>query len=338
MKLEFDVAVVGGGPAGMMAAASAAKLGARTVLLEKNAKLGRKLMITGKGRCNVCNQCDVQSFIGAIPGNGRFLYSAVNRFSPLDTMDYFEGLHVPLKTERGNRVFPVSDRVRRYCGCDERRCGSFRRSCIAGRHKSSYNKRWSREGCESSFRKKNTVGQRYRSLRRAVLSWNRLNRRRISVSEAGWTYDRSAPALPGAFGLPGKLVPGATRPFLAEYCGSGDRSETRKRNLPGFRRNAFYTLWRQRSGHIKRQRSYEDLAPERYEIHIDLKPGLNFEQLDLRLQRDFQKFQNRDFSNSLQELLPKKLIPVAVNLSGIPGEKEMPSNFPPGKNEFWQVC
>ena len=111
MKLEFDVAVVGGGPAGMMAAASAAKLGARTVLLEKNAKLGRKLMITGKGRCNVCNQCDVQSFIGAIPGNGRFLYSAVNRFSPLDTMDYFEGLHVPLKTERGNRVFPVSDRA-----------------------------------------------------------------------------------------------------------------------------------------------------------------------------------------------------------------------------------
>ena len=70
MKLEFDVAVVGGGPAGMMAAASAARLGARTVLLEKNAKLGRKLMITGKGRCNVCNQCDVQSFIGAIPGNG----------------------------------------------------------------------------------------------------------------------------------------------------------------------------------------------------------------------------------------------------------------------------
>ena len=178
------------------------------------------------------------------------------------------------------------------------------------------------KGVKAASGKKNTVGQRYRSLRRAVLSWNRLNRRRISVSEAGWTYDRSAPALPGAFGLPGKLVPGGARPFLAEYCGSGDRSETRKRNLPGFRRNAFYTLWRQRSGHIKRQRSYEDLAPERYEIHIDLKPGLNFEQLDLRLQRDFQKFQNRDFSNSLQELLPKKLIPVAVNLSGIPGEKK----------------
>lgn len=83
MKLEFDVAVVGGGPAGMMAAASAAKLGARTVLLEKNAKLGRKLMITGKGRCNVCNQCDVQSFIGAIPGNGRFFVQCGQPIFPL---------------------------------------------------------------------------------------------------------------------------------------------------------------------------------------------------------------------------------------------------------------
>ena len=111
MNLEFDAAVIGGGPAGMMAASCAARLGARTALLEKNTKLGRKLMITGKGRCNVCNQCDNASFIAAVPGNGRFLYSAVNRFSPQDTMEYFESLGVGLKTERGNRVFPVSDKA-----------------------------------------------------------------------------------------------------------------------------------------------------------------------------------------------------------------------------------
>ena len=236
MKLEFDVAVVGGGPAGMMAAASAAKLGARTVLLEKNTKLGRKLMITGKGRCNVCNQCDVQSFIGAIPGNGRFLYSAVNRFSPLDTMDYFEGLHVPLKTERGNRVFPVSDRAADIVDAMKEDVEASGVHVLQEDIKALIIKDGAVKGVKAAS------GKRIQS---------------DSVIEAGWTYDRSAPALPGAFGLPGKLVPGAARPFLAEYCGSGDRSETRKRNLPGFRRNAFYTLWRQRSGHIKRQRSYE---------------------------------------------------------------------------------
>lgn len=257
MKLEFDVAVVGGGPAGMMAAASAAKLGARTVLLEKNAKLGRKLMITGKGRCNVCNQCDVQSFIGAIPGNGRFLYSAVNRFSPLDTMDYFEGLHVPLKTERGNRVFPVSDRAADIVDAMKEDVEASGVHVLQEDIKALIIKDGAVKGVKAASGKRIQSDSVIVACGGLSYPGTRLNRRRISVSEAGWAYDRSAPALPSAFGLPGKLVPGATRPFLAEYCGSGDRSETRKRNLPGFRRNAFYSLWRQRPGHIKRQRSYE---------------------------------------------------------------------------------
>ena len=103
------VTVVGGGAAGMMAAICAAEQGAQVTLLEPNERLGKKVNITGKGRCNVTNDCDRETLLANIPGNGRFLYSALTRFTPQDTMAFFRELGVPLKVERGNRVFPVSD-------------------------------------------------------------------------------------------------------------------------------------------------------------------------------------------------------------------------------------
>ena len=104
-----DLVVIGGGPAGMMCAYQAAKRGVRVTLLEPNEKLGRKLRITGKGRCNLTNNCDIKTVLANIPGDGRFLYSALNRFSPADVMAFFEENGLPLKTERGSRVFPCSD-------------------------------------------------------------------------------------------------------------------------------------------------------------------------------------------------------------------------------------
>ena len=101
--------VIGGGPAGMMCAYQAAKRGLAVTLLEPNDKLGRKLRITGKGRCNLTNNCDVKTFMANIPGDGRFLYSALSRLGPAETMAFFEENGLPLKTERGNRVFPQSD-------------------------------------------------------------------------------------------------------------------------------------------------------------------------------------------------------------------------------------
>ena len=110
MELEYtDLVVIGGGPAGMMCACQAAQRGLSVTLLEPNEKLGRKLRITGKGRCNLTNNCDIKTFMANIPGDGRFLYSALNRLSPADTISFFESHGLPLKTERGNRVFPVSD-------------------------------------------------------------------------------------------------------------------------------------------------------------------------------------------------------------------------------------
>ncbi len=107
--MKTDVIVVGGGPAGMMAAISAAEGGASVLLLEPNERLGKKLNITGKGRCNLTNNCGLEEFLGSVPRNGRFLYSAYACFSSADVMAFFEELGVPLKTERGGRVFPVSD-------------------------------------------------------------------------------------------------------------------------------------------------------------------------------------------------------------------------------------
>ena len=104
-----DLVVVGGGPAGMMCALQAARRGLSVTLLDRNQMLGRKLRITGKGRCNVTNACDTREFMANIPGDGRFLYSAMSRFGTREVMAFFESLGVPLKVERGNRVFPVSD-------------------------------------------------------------------------------------------------------------------------------------------------------------------------------------------------------------------------------------
>ena len=109
--MQKKVVVVGAGAAGMMAAGTAAEFGASVTLLEKNPRVGRKIMITGKGRCNLCNNCDIPTFISNVPTNGRFLYSAIHHFSPGDTMAFFESLGLPLKTERGNRVFPASEKA-----------------------------------------------------------------------------------------------------------------------------------------------------------------------------------------------------------------------------------
>ena len=105
------VAVVGGGAAGMMAAISAAEMGATVLLFEKNNRTGKKLRITGKGRCNLTNDCDLNTFLANVPSNPRFLYAALSRFGTEDTKSFFEDLGVPLKTERGNRVFPMSDKA-----------------------------------------------------------------------------------------------------------------------------------------------------------------------------------------------------------------------------------
>ena len=116
------VAVIGGGAAGMMAAIFASVNGAAVTLFERNDRLGKKLRITGKGRCNLTNNCELNEFLNNVPTNARFLYAALSRFSTADTMDFFEDLGVPLKTERGKRVFPQSDKAGDVVAALDKRC------------------------------------------------------------------------------------------------------------------------------------------------------------------------------------------------------------------------
>ena len=173
-----EVLVIGGGAAGLMAAVTAAKNGGKVVLLERNEKVGRKIMITGKGRCNVTNDCaDLNALISAVPVNGRFLYSAFSRFMPADTMNFFESQRVPLKTERGNRVFPESDRASdivdalffaaKHAGVD----------IVTG--KGAYNRVRQSSRRDTSFRRADICRQSDSRHRRQVLSPDGLNRRRI---------------------------------------------------------------------------------------------------------------------------------------------------------------
>ena len=129
-----DLVVIGGGAAGMMCAATAADRGLKVILLDPNRQLGRKLRITGKGRCNLTNNCEIKTFMQNIPGDGRFLFSALNRLSPADTMALFESRGLELKTERGNRVFPVSDNANDVAGTMARWCA--RSGVTAGRQPS----------------------------------------------------------------------------------------------------------------------------------------------------------------------------------------------------------
>ena len=206
--MSKGLVVIGGGAAGMMAAVSAAERGARVTLLEPNERLGKKLNITGKGRCNVTNNADVQTLLANVPRNGKFLYSAFSRFDGRDTMAFFASIGVPLKTERGNRVFPVSDRAFDVSAALERRLKAL---------KVSLARDWSTELEISSGAVTGRGGSPCH--RRRQLPRHRLHRRGAPNGPGSGAYGDGPSGLFGAAaGLrPG---PGAPGPEPAE-CGAG---------------------------------------------------------------------------------------------------------------------
>ena len=321
MTNKFDAVIVGGGAAGMMAAITAAEQGKAVLLLEKNDKLGRKIRITGKGRCNVTNNCEPRAVIESTPGNGRFLFSSVQAFAPEDTMRFFEELGVPLKTERGNRVFPVSDNAHDIADAMAQRLKALKVPVV--------------QGC----------------VRRVLTGENAV----VGVETDQETYYAPAVLLAcGGASYPGtgsngdgaRLAAGVghtvtpLRPSLVALE-SGDpdcpaMQGLSLRNcgvtiLDNKKRKALYTDFGEllfthfglsgptilsASAHMR------DMAPGRYTVVLDLKPALTPEQLDQRLLRDLEKNKNKNFSNALDELLPQKMIPVVIRRSGIPPEEK----------------
>jgi predicted Rossmann fold flavoprotein len=316
--MNDKIIVIGGGPAGMMAAHTAALYGGDVLLLEKNSRLGRKLLITGKGRCNITNHCDVNTFIQNITTNGRFLYGAASRFSPEDTIAYFENSGLPLKTERGNRVFPQSDRaydVEKALEQNLRDCGvEIREETVTGVAVQEGNV--VKVICES--------GAEYPA--KAVI----LATGGVSYPLTGSTGDgyRFARMLGHHIISPkASLIPILTEEDWCKKAQGLSLKNVRLTLLDQKEKRVLYEelgemlfthfgvsgpLVLSASAHIRNP------EPGRYRLVIDLKPGLTETQLDARILRDFKENQNKDFSNSLGALLPRKLIPVVIRLSGIP--------------------
>ena len=312
------VIVVGGGAAGCMAALAAAERGAQVTLLERNPKLGRKLYITGKGRCNVTNDCPPQEVLQNIPRNGRFLTSAVTRFPPGEVKAFFEGLGVPLKTERGNRVFPQSDRAADIIDALRK---ALRRAGVEIRQDRARALR-----IEES-RVTGVAGEHGTYPCKAVI----LATGGISYPLTGSTGDGYEMAAAAGH----TIVPPSPSlvPLVAEGDACGRMQGLSLRNVAVRVRDSrnkvifaeqgemLFThfglsgpLVLSASAHMRRFDS------EHYRVSIDLKPALDEQTLDKRLVRELSEQPNRNFDHVLERLAPRLLIPILSERSQIPAE------------------
>ena len=318
--MSKQIVVVGGGAAGMMAAICAAERGASVTLLEPNERLGKKLNITGKGRCNVTNNADLETLLANTPKNGKFLYSAFSRFDGRDTMAFFEKLGVPLKTERGNRVFPVSDRAFDISGALERRLKALRVSIVRDRavHLEI------EEGTICGVQ-----GERREYPAQAVI----LATGGVSYPATGSTgegHRMAAEAGHTVTPLRGSLVPLREQGNLcARMQGLSLRNvgltvfENSKKIYTDFGELLFTHFGVSGPLILSASAHMRHFEKKTYRLEIDLKPALDEQQLDKRLLSDFTKYANSDFCNALNDLLPQKLIPVVVELTEIPPHQKV---------------
>ena len=312
--MRADVVVAGGGPAGMMAAIAAAENGASVCLLEPNERLGKKLNITGKGRCNLTNNCGLEDFLGNVPRNGRFLYSAYANFTSAGVMAFFEELGVALKTERGGRVFPVSDRAFDVSGALERRLRGLGVRIVRDRAAELLVSGGTLEGV--------------RGERAAYMAG------RVVIATGGVSYP-----LTGSTGDGYRLAESAghrvapPRGSLVPLCAGGTLCgqlqglslrnvalrvyENDKRIYSDFGEMLFTHFGVSGPLVLSASAHMRQFDKKRYRLEIDLKPALDEQALDKRLLGDFAKHANSDFLNSLDDLLPRKLIGPFVALTGI---------------------
>ena len=312
--MKYDVVVIGGGPAGMMAAIAAAEYGSGVCLLEPNERLGKKLNITGKGRCNVTNNCSIEELLQNVPCNGRFLYSAFAGYDTADVIAFFEMHGVPMKTERGNRVFPVSDRAFDISGALEKYMKQLGISVVRDR---------ARDLIVEDGVLGGVHGER-----------GTYEAKRVIIATGGVSYP-----LTGSTGDGYELARSVghsiiePRGSLVPLCAGGDLCqklqglslrnvglrvyENNKKIYDDFGEMLFThfgvsgPLILSASSHM---RKFDKAS---YRLEIDLKPALDEQMLDKRLLSDFGKHSNSNFVNALDELLPRKLIEPFVELSEI---------------------
>jgi predicted Rossmann fold flavoprotein len=303
-----------------MAAAQAALRGYAVTVIERNERPARKVMITGKGRCNVTNDCNRDTFLANVPENARFLYSAYSRFSPQDVMAFFEECGVPLKVERGNRVFPVSDKAVDIVDALVRYARDAGVRFMHGR------------AVRLDIRDGVCCGVELEDGRR-------FDAYAVIVCTGGASYPQTGSTGDGyvlARQAGHTIIP--LRPSLVPLVSS----DTWCREMQGLSlRNCGCRVTDEQTGRciyedlgemlfthfgvsgpmvLSASAHMRDMQPGRYVLHIDWKPGLSEEQLDRRIVQDLTMFRNCDFANGLVKLLPHKAIPVIVRLSGIPAD------------------
>ena len=313
--METDHLCIGGGPAGVFAALTAAANGKRCMILEHNKQLGRKLRITGKGRCNLTNNCDRDTLLANIPANGKFLYSALSRCTPQDVMAYFEGLGVPLKTERGNRVFPVSDRAEDIVQALQK---AVQRAGIPVVHGDAAHLILEQGRCLGV---RTADGREFRA-GTTLLATGGLSYPKTGSDGTGYRLAEEAghtivPPMPS-------LIPLVTK---ENWCRDAMGLSLRNVTLRLYRgeKCVFEDLGEMLFTHfgvsgplvLSASALMRKGSPEDYRLEIDLKPGLTPEQLDKRIQRDLAESPNRDLGNILHALLPAKLILPVLRLCGI---------------------
>lgn len=332
------IAVIGGGPAGMMAAISASQNQNEVYLLEKNSKLGKKLLITGKGRCNITSSLDIREFIANIPGNGSFLYSAFNNYTNQDIIEFLKKNGVAVKEERGNRIFPVSDKSIDVLN--------------------AFTKELNKKQVKIKFDAKVTGIEVEKNKVKAVTYIDKNNESKkllvdkVILATGGKTYSATGSTGDG-YEIAKKLGHTITkiRPSLVPLTASGEslnicqelqglslknvsmkliNLENKKSIYEDFGEMLFThfgvsgPMILSSSAHLLRYKNVDNLlAQNKIQLQIDLKPALSLEKLDLRLQRDFAQEKNKEFKNSLNNLLPQKLIAVIVEKSGIKPNKQV---------------
>lgn len=315
------VVIIGGGASGLIAGAESAKLGNDVIIVEKMPRPARKIMITGKGRCNVTNACfDLEELISNVPTNARFLYSAFSAFMPYDTIALIEEMGVPTKIERGNRVFPVSDKAVDIVDALVKNATDSGARII--------------QGTAKSFElEENTI--------KAILldSGERLECDSAAICTGGKSYPATGTTGDGYILAQsvGHTIVKPEPSLISMICSNNFIPKLQGLSLKNVSLKAYngdkllyedfgemlFTHYGisgpivlSASAHMKKPREHC------YKIVIDLKPALDEKTLDKRIQKDFAENSNKDFINSLSKLLPNKIIPVIVGLSGIlPSEK-----------------
>ena len=332
----MKVVIIGGGPAGMMAAITSAENENEVILLEKNKSLGKKLLITGKGRCNITSSLPMEDFIKNTPGNGMFLYSAFNRFTNQDIIDFLKKQGLDVKEERGNRIFPVTDKSQDVLNCFEKKLKNLKNVKImyetpVGEILVNEENKVTGVKCKNktiikankvilatggkSYPLTGSTGDGYEMARKLGhtiteikpslvpletyeqdlhqslqgLSLRNVKIKLIDISKNKQIYEDFGEMLFTHFGVSGPVI------------------------LSG-------------SAHLVRYKNIDELLKnKKIKLTIDLKPALTEEKLNDRILRDFEEFKNKEFKNSLDKLLPQKLIPVIIERSDINPEKQVNS-------------